>query len=63
MTIQYFFNILVIQIMKKTVTLIVHGHRKLIDKSLDAIELMQNEPILTVNVKKTKAQGDAYEFA
>ncbi|MFK7785056.1 MAG: diacylglycerol kinase family protein [Crocinitomicaceae bacterium] len=49
--------------MKKTVTLIVHGHRKLLDKSLEAIELMENEPMLTVKLKKTKGPGDACEIA
>ena len=49
--------------MKKTVTLIVHGYRKLFDKSLQAIELIQNHPLLTVNVKKTKGPGDACEIA
>lgn len=49
--------------MKKTVTLIVHEHRKLTDKSLEAIELMKKEPVLAVTVKKTKGPGDACEIA
>ena len=49
--------------MKKTVTLIVHGHHKLSDKTLEAIELLKSEPTLTVKVKKTKGPGDACEIA
>jgi diacylglycerol kinase (ATP) len=56
-------DILVIQIMKKTVTLIVHGHRKLADKTMEALELMQSEPLLKVKVQKTKGPGDACEIA
>ena len=49
--------------MKKTVTLIIHGHRKLSDKTLKTIELMNNEPMLTVKQELTKGSGDASEIA
>ncbi len=49
--------------MKKTVTLIIHGHRKLSDKTLETIELMSNEPTLTVKKELTKGPGDASEIA
>ncbi|MDG1334305.1 MAG: diacylglycerol kinase family lipid kinase [Crocinitomicaceae bacterium] len=49
--------------MKKTVTLIVHGHRKLADKTLETIELMNGEPTLIIKKKLTKGPGDASEIA
>ena len=49
--------------MKKTVTLIIHGHRKLSDKTLETMELMSNEPTLTVKKELTKGPGDASEIA
>lgn len=49
--------------MKKTVTLIIHGHRKLSDKTLETIALMENEPMLIVKKKVTRGPGDASEIA
>lgn len=49
--------------MKKTVTLIIHGHRKLSDKTLETIELMEGEPMLIVKKQLTKGPGDACEIA
>lgn len=49
--------------MKKTVTLIIHGHRKLSDNTLETIELMEGEPMLIVKKQLTKGPGDASEIA
>lgn len=49
--------------MKKTVALIIHGHRKLSDKTLETIKLMQSESFLIVKKHLTKGPGDAVELA
>lgn len=49
--------------MKKTLTLIVHGHRKLSAKTLKSIELMEGESTLSIRKKMTKGPGDACEIA
>ena len=49
--------------MKKTVTLVIHGHRKLSDKTLETIELMESDPFLVVKKELTKGPGDACEIA
>jgi YegS/Rv2252/BmrU family lipid kinase len=49
--------------MKKTLTLIIHGYRKISDKSLETIQLMEGEPLLTVTKRLTKGPGDAIEIA
>lgn len=49
--------------MKKTVTLIIHGHRKLSVNTLETIRLMESEPILIVKKKITKGPQDAIEIA
>ena len=49
--------------MKKTVTLIIHGHRKISDNSLETIQLMEGESTLIVKKKVTKGPGDAVEIA
>ena len=49
--------------MKKTLTLIIHGYRKISDKSLETIQLMEEEPLLTVSKRLTKGPGDAIEIA
>ena len=49
--------------MKKTVTLIIHGHRKLSDNTLETMLLLENEPMLVVKKQLTKGPGDASEIA
>jgi len=49
--------------MKKTLTLIIHGYRKISDKSLETIQLMEEEPLLTVSKRLTQGPGDAIEIA
>ncbi len=49
--------------MKKTVTLIIHGHRKLSNNTLETIRLMRDEPMLIVKKQLTKGPGDASEIA
>lgn len=49
--------------MKKTITLIIHGHRKLSGKTLETIELMSSDPMLTVEKQLTQSPGDACEIA
>lgn len=49
--------------MKKSVSLIIHGHRKLSEKTREAISLLQGETTLQVKVYKTKGPGDASEIA
>jgi diacylglycerol kinase (ATP) len=49
--------------MKKTVTLIIHGHRKISEKSAETIALLENESMLIVKKKITKGPGDATEIA
>lgn len=49
--------------MKKTVTLIIHGHRKISGKPLETIQLMEGEPLLIVKKRLTKGPGDAVEIA
>ncbi len=63
MWIQYFFVILVVQLMKKHITLIIHGHRKLSKETIEAIALMEMDPMLLVKQKLTKGPGDASELA
>lgn len=55
--------ILVAQVMKKVVTLIIHGHRKFSDNTLETIQLMESEPTLVVKKQLTKGPGDASEIA
>ena len=49
--------------MKKRVTLIIHGHRKLSKETIEAIALMEMDPMLIVKQKRTKGPGDAVELA
>ncbi len=49
--------------MRKNVSLIIHGHRKLSDKTREAIALLQGESTLHVKIYKTKGPGDATELA
>ncbi len=49
--------------MKKHVTLIIHGHRKLSKETIECIALMEMDPMLIVKQKLTKGPGDAVELA
>lgn len=49
--------------MKKNVSLIIHGHRKLSEKTREAIALLQGESTLQVKIYKTNGPGDATELA
>ncbi|NVK64537.1 MAG: diacylglycerol kinase family lipid kinase [Flavobacteriales bacterium] len=49
--------------MKKTVSLIVHGHRKLSEKTRETLALLQGETMLQIKIYKTKGPGDASEIA
>jgi len=49
--------------MKKTITLVIHGHRKLAPKTLETIALMEQEPMLIIKKELTKGPGDAGEIA
>lgn len=49
--------------MKKRVTLIIHGHRKLSKETIEAVALMEMDPMLSVKQKRTKGPGDAVALA
>lgn len=49
--------------MKKTITLIIHGHRKMSVKTLETIALLEGVQTLIVKKQFTKGPGDATEIA
>ena len=49
--------------MKKTVTLIIHGHRRLSNKTLETIAFLEDDPAIVLHKKRTKSTGDAAEIA
>lgn len=49
--------------MKKTVTLILHGHRKFSSKTLETITLLENNPDITLRKSITSGPGNAAEIA
>jgi diacylglycerol kinase (ATP) len=49
--------------MKKRITLIIHGHRKLSKETIETVALMEMDPMLLVKQKRTKGPGDAVELA